>query len=181
MSRPGLLTYLVGNPVSALLVVFATLILVVGAFSGSVHWLVALVAVIVTGHAMGCNRRLQEYGRWKREWDGMGGQATAKKSLRALAKLLSLRILFGVGGWLLLAFLTLGAAHQPGAGILVALFWLGSAFLLGNAVYRAIRRRRAGRKATNVTVRVCLAVPRSSPSLAQANAALPDYCRLVMR
>ncbi|TAL32256.1 MAG: hypothetical protein EPN98_13985 [Phenylobacterium sp.] len=179
MSRPSLLTYLVGNIASLVAVFCLMLWSIYAAFTGQVGWWIALAAIVVTSMSVNAGNRLTEYRNWKRDWDAMSG-ASPRQQLRipAWRQMLGATIL-GVGAWGALKY---GA--QPGMEIPALLFWIGLALLLGRWVFMAAWRKRANAKAVaarDAPVTVVLPIPRQSPDAVAAIAALPWYCERLLK
>jgi hypothetical protein len=177
VSRPSLLTYLFGNMLSVGALGLATIFLVYQAWTGGTSWFVPIVAIVVTAYAGGCNGRIEKYRLWKREWDAMGGETPAGLKLPRIP---GLKYVVGFVLWAIFAAGIPGLAKQPGMGIPVALFWLGSFLMFGTAIYRAVKSRRPQARTSakhDAMVSVSLPVPRQSPELRTAHAALPEYCR----
>lgn len=82
MNRPNPLDYLVGNPISALLIVIATLFVVIAAIGGSATPFAAFCMLALCGWVYAANRRLETYRLWKLEWDAMSGNAKPAKRTR---------------------------------------------------------------------------------------------------
>ncbi len=178
MSRPSLLTYLIGN-VASLVAVFGLMVWSIhAAFVGQVEWWVALVAIIATGMSVNAGNRITEYQNWKHDWDAMSG-APPKRSPRipGLKQIVGVAILC-VGAW---GAVTYGG--QPGMEIPVALFWVGGAFAVGRGLYVLAQRGRSKAKAAasrDVAVAVLLPIPRQSPDAVGSITQLPGYCGALM-
>jgi hypothetical protein len=176
MKRPGFLTYLFGNPASALALLLAAVYFIYEWWSASGSPAVAFIAFLAAGYAMGASDKLQKYQSWKREWDAMEGKRPAQSFARFYP---ALRITVGLAVWCFFAYLALAQDAQPGAQLGPDLFWLATAVIIGTGVFRWFRRRRGARPAAtrDVPVTICIPVPHQSPTSAQAFAALPEYCR----
>jgi hypothetical protein len=127
--------------------------------------------------------QLTKYVDWKREWDAMGGEPRAPARKLTMQSPL-VRILIGVPAWGV-GFYWVMTLHDDGPGMLIAksCFWLGTAFGVGLLIYQTLPRRKKAAKAAPVKypdVAVCLPVPRSSPSVRDVLAQLPDYCRALL-
>lgn len=171
MRPPTSLQWLVGNPVSAL-------VLMLGAIYLAYLWLVegagmgvGLLAIVIGGYAGRCAERVNAYTRWKREWEGLGGSRGPFR----LPKVPGLKYVFGVGAWLSLAAMVIGSANDPAMRIPVVLFWLATAVMVVAGVYRLVRSG-SGQTRRSDSVRLCLGRPMLSPSVEEARKALPHYC-----
>ncbi|OXE36095.1 MAG: hypothetical protein CGW95_09790 [Phenylobacterium zucineum] len=82
MKSPSPLDYIVGNPISALLIVIATLFVVLAAIGGSATPIAAFSMLALCGWAWSSNRRVETYRLWKREWDAMSGKVKPAKAPR---------------------------------------------------------------------------------------------------
>lgn len=171
MRPPTSLQWLVGNPISAL-------VLMLGAIYLAYLWLVegagmgvGLLAILVGGYAGRSAERVNAYTRWKREWEGLGGSRGPFR----LPRIPNLKYVCGVGAWLFLAAMAIGSADDPAMRIPVMLFWLATAVMMVTGVHRLMRSG-PGQTRRSDNVRVCLGRPMSSPSVEEARKALPHYC-----
>lgn len=177
MKHPGFLTAIAGNGFvfagSSLLFIAMLIAYLQGAASG-VAVLGSMALAGVTGKA---HSQMRDYQLWRMEWESMGGEPARQFRLR----IPGLKYVVGGIAWLFLASGAGELAKQPGNGLAVTLFWLGSligalrlVYLLFRhlGVFTAVRpKARAG------AVAVCLAPPKQSPTLQEAYAALPPHCR----
>jgi len=178
MNRPGLLTCLIGSPIGGLCSLggagYAGYLALTGQGSG---WL-GLGAVLLTGCALKAGEAVRRYDAWKREWDAMNGAPSPRKPvLRGLLRWVFRALALVL--WAYVARASLEASVDPDLTIPVILFWIGSAGMLALMGLRLVRRLRPARRAKPQFVTIC-ATPRRSPSVAEAYAALPDYCRQLL-
>jgi hypothetical protein len=175
MKRPGPIVWLFGNPASVILLVIAAIYFIYQWSSNHGAGAAALIAFIAAGYGAGASDQLLKYQQWKREWAAMEGKASGA----AFAKLYPVvRVVFASAVWCLFGYLALQPSSDPAMHVAVALFWLATLVMIVGGIANLIRRRKP-RKQTirDVPVTVCLSVPHRSPTLAQAFAALPNYCR----
>jgi hypothetical protein len=84
MNTPSILDRLIGNPLSALLILFATLAVCFAALGGSATPIAAFLMVCICGWSWSANKRLQAYRLWKLEWDSISGTPPpAKRAKKA--------------------------------------------------------------------------------------------------
>lgn len=176
MTKPGFLSYLIGNPVSALIITLGAMYLTYQAAMGAASWVVAIIAIIVALWAGKAYERVEKYRLWKLEWDAMGGQVRAP----GVPNIPGLRLGLGLVAWALGAFGVLSLAGQPGMEIPVFLFWLATGLMVVVAIYRLFKRS-GKRKARDVTVSWCLPAARNANEAQQAYGQLPDYCHALFR
>jgi hypothetical protein len=179
MKRPGFLTYLFGNPLSAFALLLAMIYFVHEWWSAAGSGGLAFIAFLAAGYAMGASDKLQKYQQWKHEWDAM----ESKRSGQNLARFYpALRMVVGMAVWCFFAYLALAQSAQPGVQLGADIFWLVTAVIVGAGIFRWIRRQRNARPgvARDVPATQCLSVPRQSPTPAEAFAVLPSYCAALL-
>jgi len=181
MKRPGPHIYLFGNPVSTFVLAVAAIYLGYEWWIGAASPVAAIAAVIAAAFASKANERLEAYNTWKREWQVMSGEAPTAG--RLLIPYRALRIVLGLTVWSLFAYVALDPGPRQDVQIAAALFWLATALLIAGGIYRLVKRRSRSRPkpARDVPVTICLPVPRQSAALSQALAALPEYCRSLLK
>ena len=178
MTRPGIITYLFGNPISALLVALAAIAVVIAAIGGNATGIAAFSMIAVAIYAGSCFQKVEAYRLWKKAMNGISSKkpmiATLPKGKQWVAGTL----------WLVMACFAIGGASSPDLQGPVALFWLGSFLMLAAAVFRRFKGSKKPARASKreVAVSVCLRVPMKSVPFSQTYNALPDYCqRLIKR
>ena len=92
MKPPSPLDYIIGNPISALIIVVATLFVVMAAIGGSATSFAAFTMLAICGWSWFANRRLQTYRLWKMEWDAMSGNPKPAKPARKTLGLPKVRL-----------------------------------------------------------------------------------------
>ena len=181
MKRPGIGTYLIGNPISALAIFGFTAWLTWRWYNGEAPGIAAVIFGFVTMSAFDANGKLNNYRHWQREWDAMGGRASRPAALAGFVSSRTAKVLVGVPLWALAVVATLHVGSDPLGQAAAALFWLGSALIVAVPVYRSVTRRMAAGRTQPARqfpfVTGCVPVPRASPSFDAARAALPDYAR----
>lgn len=163
MKPPTTLQWLAGNPVSALVLVLGAIYLVWFwlAESGGIGF--GLLAIIVGGYAARSAERVNAYSRWKRQWEGMGGGSGGIR----LPRPPSLRVVLGVGSWIVLAILALdGSNGDPMVAVAINLFWVGTGVLGMSILYRRLRSDH--RRSQDKIVSVSLPVPNRSSNVDHA-------------
>ncbi len=181
MKRPGPLVFLLGNPVSVTLISIFALYCAYEWWIGQAVPVVVIVAFIAAAFAGRLNNAYEKYRRWKREWDAMEGRAPARGASQLLGRSGPIRIVLGLSVWAMWGYFTITDQKQP--ALLVALFWLTTLALVIAGVYRLLRRGKSPRRAASrdVAVTQCVSLPRQSPGVRQAFAALPEYCRPLLQ
>jgi hypothetical protein len=181
MKRPSGFTYVVGNPVSVIALALGAAYLAYQWWNGGSP-AIALAAFIAAAYAMGANSRLQKYNDWKREWEAMEGKRPSQRTARRVLNSVAVRVAIGLPLWCAFAYLALTSGNDPTMRAARALFLLATLVMAVGFAYRLMRRRRPRANASrDVPVTLCVAPPRQSPDLAQAYAALPVYCRAILR
>jgi hypothetical protein len=82
MNPPSLFDRLIGNPLSALIILLGTLIVCFAAIGGSATPIAAFSMLCLCGWSWSANRRLHTYRLWKLEWDSMSGTPPPAKRPR---------------------------------------------------------------------------------------------------
>ena len=178
MTRPGLFTYLFGNPVTSLGSLGLLALAGYKMYLGQYNFIPVLVAGLIAARCWQCASQIQAYNRWQRDWNAMNG-GTASGGLFARTPWLrwpAVVVLWGGVSWLAVSNLT-GTVHA----LAVAWFWGGSALLAAYGLFRLWRKRPRRAKAANwddVAARV--KVPTVSADAGRAASALPDYCRQLL-
>lgn len=180
MNRPGPFTYFIGNPISVLALFALTAWLAYQWYSGAASGFLPLVTGGVALAANNARERLEKYRQWNREWDSMGG-ARSSNPLGAVLRNPNAKPMIGVALWLIFAFGLIAMADSPEKRVAIVLFALGTLVLIGGALYRLARRNRVSstkaKEVGDLPVTQCMRTPSQSPSVQQAFAALPPYCR----
>lgn len=173
MKPPGFLTALIGNPISALVIMLGALFVGYQWLAGEISGWMALAAVIAASYAAKASDRVNSYSAWQREWQAMSGEMPTRLTLPRLDPL---RVLGGIAVWLIGAWFALEEANTPGLQIPLGMFWLGSLLMIGYGLYRFAARLRGARSRSDGAARVALSRPFQSPSTKEAYSALPEYC-----
>jgi hypothetical protein len=175
MKRPQISTLLFGHPLVA-----TPLLLADGAFGAFYAMNDGLDVVVIASLAIGlwladCCRQAARY----RAWDALDPDHPPRKTLgqiarRAIEVVVGLPLLCGAG-WLLLNFRDpQSAAHSVAPlAILVVISVVLAKWMWG-------RRRHLPKAPKLALVTQAIARPLSAPSVAQAYAVLPDYCRALL-
>jgi len=194
MNRPSLVSFAIGNLLSV------PAILAVTGFAcyrwGTqqrhgeyISWLVPAAALMASKASLAARGRLAEYRRWSRAWDAMSGaggnRATGRARSHPRRTVLAWAAWVGLGLWLCNPHPQF--AGTPVRGIYATAFsaltlWGVLVPVIGTArwIRRRVRAISVPRKRDPV-VAIALPVPRSSPTVATAAAAVPDYCHRLMK
>jgi hypothetical protein len=198
MNRPQHSDFVLGSTLSVAVIVTGTLgvALLWGAQDDRqpISWVFPVLGILMCRAALMARRRVATYTSWRRDWEEAAGitpQASAQAQRNAplaLRKRID-RAVGVVAVWVIGAgWLVLHAGESiPAYPMVASGFALANAWGLGLAVRRMARgARRAPSARTTASggsgdvVSVCLPVPRGSPTVGQATAALPDYCRALL-
>lgn len=184
MRKPRTLTYLFGNPITVLAAIGATAFLGYRAWNGELAALPAVIAFLVACQSMRSTDQLQKYNEWKREWEAMEGKLPNARGPR-FALTPAIRFAIAIAAWCVGAYgmFTVPLGDDLMAKLAMASFWLGSLLMVGVLIYRALPKRTRATtvaKSPDPIVSVCLAPPKSSPSIPDAFRQLPTYCLTVI-
>ena len=179
MNRPAVFNYVIGNPISLIVLWVLTAFLTYQWYALGGPVLLPIITGLGAISASNAYQRIDKYRHWKRDWDAMNGVAPAPAG--AFLRTPAVRIFVGLPLWLLMAYGTLTVANTPGGRVAAALFWLATLLVVGNWIVQGVRRRRSrtpkARQVKEIAVGQCLRAPMRSPALQQAYRDLPDYCR----
>jgi hypothetical protein len=198
MNKPQQSDFALGSTFSVAVIVTGTLYvsLLWGAQDERqpISWIFPVLGIAACRAAIMARRRVAAYTSWRREWEEAAGitpQASAQAGRNAplplrkrIDRTVGVVALWVIGaGWLVLH----AGENIPAYPVVASGFALAHAWGLGLAVRRLARgARRAPSARTTASggsgdvVSVCLPVPRGSPTVGQATAALPDYCRALL-
>lgn len=82
MKPPSAFDHLIGNPVSALLILLATLAVCFAALGGGATPIAVFLMIAICGWSWSANKRLQAYRLWKLEWDSMSAAPAPEKKAK---------------------------------------------------------------------------------------------------
>jgi membrane protein YdbS with pleckstrin-like domain len=181
MNRPSLFTYAIGNPLSALVLGGASVLLLWRWWHGTVANLAAIIAAVVLWSTLQAVDRLFRYQSWKRQWDAMAGIPPRRSLIGRVARLPGVRWLLLLGIWFAMANY---ARQHPEDDVIALPVLVGlPALMVLVVLYRLIRwqRRRTARRRVLAPVALVLKRPRGSPTREAATQALPDYCKPLVK
>jgi len=182
MKRPSSLTFLIGNPVSALAIFAGVAVVIWQWWHGRAADLAAVLAVFGLMVTMNASDQVTNYHHWKAEWDAMDGKVSGIRISAGVMRFW--HVVIGLALWAAGAYGAMTLKPGPGTQIAVWCFWAGSALLLANLIYRMIRairtRQPARRPPADIAVAVATASVGRSPALSAAASAVPDYCRRLL-
>jgi H+/gluconate symporter-like permease len=187
MRRPPLTVRFFGSPPVALAVVAVAAVAVVGWYQDHIRIWLAIGAVVAAWRSLGAVTWKRRYKAWVADWQAIGAEEEAPRAKKKRKY-----------GWalitvaLLLLALVILPLCQPGPEReswheAVTVTWLATCLLavlvpvvtLVRAVLRRITSRRKARaetQAKTAPVAWLVARPSSSPSRAEVERALPEYC-----
>lgn len=176
MKQPTPLTSIFGSKAGFMATAVCGSLVIVLWMTGQASGMAAAIAAGVMAGACKAWREVQAYKAWQREWNALAGtpQVKRKGNWPALA-------------WVfLLALVVIEPVPDPTfRGLIVLAFLLMTLVLVIKLVWKIARRFRGVRASAapkrDHVVQVCLPVARSSPSLSQVTAALPGYCKQLLR
>lgn len=182
MNRPRPALYLIGNPLSVLLLLAITAWLGFNWWQEPevTPWWMPLFTALLTSTGFTASQQIEDYKAWQRRWHDMGDGSPAPSSLlRFLRILVTFALSIATG---LLTILPLDAQ-----GALMSLAVAAVCFTVLNLAYHAavatarkakVRRAAAPRakREPDPIVAVCLPVPKKSALPANIYTHLPRYC-----
>jgi hypothetical protein len=172
MMRPRTSTLVAGHPlVMVPLFLLHAFLGVAYTYTEGFGWL-SLYALVFLGWLANCYKEAARYREWKREWDALDPDHRPPRPIRAGAQwMVAAGIIIGCF-WLFLHFDDpTSAAHiiAPMVVVGIPLLWIASVLLR--------RRNRQRPNSQDWIVSQAISRPLPAPSVAEAFARLPDYCR----
>jgi hypothetical protein len=181
MNRPSRFSYAIGNPVSVLGILGFGGFLLYRWWTGQAPGMAAVFAFVMISSAVTASDRIGQYAAWKRQWDALGGVSTPTLRQR-IAAVPGLRAVVLLGVWLGIVYYGSVGTHDAWGRIGILIGVLGvPAVLAVAAVARLVGWVRSRRRRRLMPVAICLRRPRRAVTPAQAKAAVPDYCRALLR
>lgn len=186
---PGLIAFLIGNPISLLGIVGGGGWYLYHWWDGTApmlfgisHDWMALICVVMIFHAVKAGKDVTEHWEWKRNWYAMQGM-TPPSLMGFLRRIPGIRWLLGAALWVGATYYLSLHPHDKDAANLLSpvvlglplLAVLGFVFRITQRLRRHIQRRRRVKP-----VQLCRSRPRRRTTVAQAYAALPDRCRKLL-
>jgi hypothetical protein len=173
MKRPPPLTMLLGHPFMAWPVWGGIIITGYRTWNG-LQDATGLIVFLVIGALCGkASQARDAYLGWKHDWEAMNGTTPQQRSQATFLRTVTLILV-----WSFFAFVASALMYRDDDRWMAILFWLCS---LAYAVVRIAKWRRVRHSRTRPTKQIAVAVvvrkPAQSATIAQAYAALPDYCR----
>jgi len=176
MKQPTLMSRRIGTTGFCVLATSAAVFLVFGWGSGelAIPWPIPLMAVLLVGSALKAKREVDAFNYWQRRWNAMAGiaePATNPGRRRRQAFVI----------WLLLLFIIIvqpfdSSINGFSAFAFAVMTLVGGGRLAWNSL-RVTRGKNAPKSSPHLhVVHTPLPVPRRSPAVKEATAALPDYC-----
>lgn len=194
MNRPSFAVRVAGSPVGSLLLWALCGAVVLGWYAGHIHWWLGIAAIAAAMRTRTAVKSLRRYNAWAAEWAAMGeDDAPALPQVKRRSG----------GRWLVALAVVLAVMMPvvanmrsgPGSDALL-LLWCAGCLFLAVAMLRAVLLRIGSRSKSKPVVAGSRAKaaedlpvvtwlierPLSSPSRADAERELPDYCaRLIDR
>jgi O-antigen/teichoic acid export membrane protein len=175
MNRPPLKTRIAGH---ALVVGPLSLLAVWSVYALSQdtnRWPMTVLAVMLAGWSLNANEVMARYKAWQRAWNSMAPARPRSVAIpwRKLGAVVAIA----------LPILYLGAhPERPGYSMALGGLIIGLLGLLLARLWQWVRHRKGRARQGDELVRVTVRRPLLPvPSLAQAYAALPDYCQHVLQ
>jgi hypothetical protein len=180
MKRPSIFVYLLGNLLSAVLVLPFGALLVYQWYIGKAPLMIALVSAFCIFIVINARLKLLSYQDWKRKWNAMGEVSGA---VPAVSGITPLRMAIGLIAYIVLVGIVASdGTRSPQSQFAIAGMVLAFIPMFVYVLYRFWRYyvprtdSRQSRLPKKVPVSVCLSVPRQSPSRQQTSQHLPEYC-----
>jgi hypothetical protein len=132
---------------------------------------VTLIALVLGGWFGNCMKVAGQYRAWRRDWDALDPNSRPPRPLRAMGRAVAAVPIFLGCLWLFTHYDDpTSAAHVIAPMLMVGLplLWIASLVL---------RRKRRRTNSRDWIVAQAISRPLPAPSVAEAFARLPDYCR----
>lgn len=179
MNRPSIRTYLLGNPLSVCAAIGTTAYFAYRCWTGVINPVLPGIMVMVTLSAFNAAGRIGKFHRWRREWNAMNG-GEVRQGFRLPRIPAGLRIGIGSIIWVALAIYVAQHGDEPALRLPTLLFWLTTALLIAWGLVGGLARLRRRGATRAVVVKICQGRPWASPTVAEAFAALPAYCSILL-
>lgn len=185
MNRPSLATYALGNPVSYLLIIGILGLWMYHWYSSPIESVLEpILAAMAFSAASSANTQLANYKAWRLEWEATAGEprSEALHILKVIAEYLAVvGVAAGIVYWLTTTPEYEIETNEWIGCVIILVALLG---VITRPFRWAFRVAFAGvidrRRARGYIVANCLPVAEYSPTLQQAQGALPDYCQQVL-
>lgn len=175
--KPPTQKMVMGHPLIATpMTLVAGVTLLAGFHAGNA--LIVLFAIAIVGAIRTASDQAGAYRQWKAEWDAMAGQAPARKGKPVWGRIAVLAL-----GLALFAVMRIGGASTSDAAICIGLLagCIGMIAVILRLAIRCFKGRRPIRATKSGTVKIVAKTILPVPTLDAAYAALPDYCRQILR
>ena len=183
MNRPSLQVRAAGSPLGALLLLCGYAAVIAGWYQGYLAWWLAAAAALASLRTFSSVGHVRRYKAWLAEWNAMSGNTDTPRPKRKLG-----RGFFMTGAAVMLVAIPIGISllqDGDGMGTVLTLLWIAAGLYLVYVALRSVASRMAQRgetKADTAPATWMLGRASSSPSRADAEKNLPEYCaRLIAR
>jgi len=185
MNKPNPLILLVGNNRVCGLALISSVIAVVVSLENGQYWLITAVLILLSIRSIQANRQVRAYECYKKEWDKASDETPEISENRRRARRRS-RILGGALLWAGLGYLSLKfpRGNDPQLYGWILLAFVATTLLGGYVLMRARNSsipggvfNRSNKKEQDHIVSQCQNTPATTPTVAQINRQLPDYCK----
>jgi len=189
MNQPGPGTRWMGSPSGSACVLISCALVMAGVFAGELPWWLALFALGFANGTAGARKQVQTYDAWAARWNLMATGETAPEAPQKQPRRkrsAALDVLVGMALMLGLPWLASVAADTQGERQFLAVLWLVD---IGYLVFLAVRGFARPRSLTrsaakpvelqpveDKAVAWLVETPSESPSRADAERELPEYC-----
>lgn len=188
MNRPSALVRFAGYPPMTTLLLIGYTFIVAGWYQGRVSWWIGVAAIAAAGRTLGAVKRVRAYKAWLVDWQAMTAHdeppRPEKNRLRSW--------LLVIGAMFIAVAIPLSGSAETRPSAAVTVIWSLACLYLVFALLRSSLRLIRGRGKVRAEVAQAneeaapvawlLGLPSSSPSRADAQRELPEYCaRLIVK
>lgn len=175
MNRPRTNMLVMGHPLIGVPMLLADAVAGFAYTDSAGFGLGTVFALVFAGWVTNCMQQRARYCSWQRQWNSLDPNYRAPQPIRTTLR--HLRALIIVGPLAAGAFWLLANFNDPtsAAHVLAPLVVVGLPLIILAALFA--RRRKRQPKAREWTVSQAVTRPQPVPTVAEAFASLPDYCR----
>ena len=171
MRKPRTAVFVLGHPASVVAIVGISGLMTYQWWVGELQsvW-IPILAFFACGAVMNASQKRTAFREWKQSWDIMGGAPPPRPGRMGMVVYLAI--------WAVIAIVLVNQLdyHRPLHLVGLISFAAATLLMLRQVFPRRARAARQQRSGKPAIVTAVPAVPRHSPSVAQAAQALPAYC-----
>ncbi len=175
MTRPGLFSYLCGNPVASLGSLAGLAWAVYCAAFRGLSYVAVIVVALVAARCWQCASQIGAYNRWQRQWNAMNG---VTKGRGAFTVVPWLRWPVVISVWVITGVPAINMLEGSARELAIGWFVMGTVILGGYGLFARLRQRKGNRNVPALAdVSPLLGKPAISSDARATRDSLPDYCR----